>query len=155
MRASQGGQWLEGLFEVSPEHTALSLRSPHLSALTRVPPFPCLVLSLCGDRPWPTSVHHVACLSLLCPPLLYFPLGVSPVHFLFLLGFPSSSATLGPVCISPPCLWKGAAPLWTVHHQLWLLQGDLLSPCHLAEALGDRGGFSWGRTRQRLSLEPV
>lgn len=155
MRASRGGQWLGGLFEISPEQTALSLRSPRLSALHVSLPFPASHWVSAGTQALADLGSSCGLFVSPLPASPVLPLGCIPCSLFLPLGFPSSSAASGPVCISPLCLWKGAAPLWTRHHQLWLLWGDLLSPCHLAQVLGDSGGFSWSRTRQWLSLEPV
>lgn len=71
----------------------LQSRLPCLSAVPASLLCTCLSLSLPrtgslrGRRPWLTSVHHVACLSLLCRPLPYFPWVVSPAHFSFLWDF--------------------------------------------------------------------
>lgn len=122
--ASQGGQRPGGLFELSPEQIVLSLSRPCLSAL---PPmsllFPASNLISAGTL-------ALADLRSLCGRFLVSPLPASPVlpfgcipcSLSLPLGFPSSSAASGPLCISLLCLWTGAAPLWTMHHQPWLPQ---------------------------------
>lgn len=147
-RASQGGRWHEGLFGVSSEQTVSSHSSPGLSALPPVSLF--LAFGLCWDsalgQPRLVGSSGLSFVSL----LLSFPLGVSPVQFLFLWDFLPlllpwalrfsccCVSGLGLPCAGPRVISSGCPG------------GTRSPPCRLSVALDDTGSFSWGQRKQWL-----